>query len=872
MLPSFPSLREKNLRTLYGSANNDRSPKGSVDEKIIPLVDLINRHPEYVTLSSCSGRVALFDPAGSNYNDTSNDDDVQIVKGTEISGKGRGKWIYVKHDIEPNLGQSIIHSLKQVGKERLHARHRLNSSTTTTNENNNHDNNFEPPITFKHEPPLLHVGAASLHAGKKLLHIAKSICAMRESGLVVTDQRVTVELRTTGTLLCLPLMIQLLEEDESSSSSISLIPNEEYLQSLADMADERMVQNELLLKKLYNAIQDGLFENNPKSEDGESNITTKNNEHYNVTLQSLPPLNLWKTAAVAIPRNIGHHNSKNDMDLLAFGGQGIGPDLAQNNGKVPTCRRWDAVFRLSRQGGIWTDQWDTLQLMNNFDDSEGTKLSTSAGIFKVKLKQSIGAREGHSACVLPHLKSKHNSSNDVVAIFGGRAGPLSPSNDLFLFMMTKDEGNQELGLISKPSDIRGTLPEPRFGHTMSVLNNEKHLAVIAGGTGVDGNNSKTMSLSSVYILSLITNDESECCSHFIWDRIQDMPSPRSYHSTFIDEGSNSMFVFGGESDDPFGGSSDDTSNAFVIKLPHAYVDNEADIITNIVDHPPALIGSSAVSFSSKSRTSVLVVGGAKSPAYSDSENQDEQVPINFFTTRMHENGSTNEFVQAGISSFELLDADSNTVDLGSCVHHCLVALPGEQNKEFADTVIVGGGVPSLSFGQSYARYVSTFDYCTCLLPLLIFSLMCNHLLEHRSYVVNVTRAERSKEATAKTIEQDRHDNDKMPSKNAIVSDTQPVQEVSGKSMTKVNVVYVEAHQARVIKHELDQLGLFDKRYKLVKVDDNLIAIPITDQCTIRELIEAKDTDNNLKNMIVRVGNEMAPFSSSSMSKMKQRPR
>ena len=68
---------------------------------------------------------------------------------------------------------------------------------------------------------------------------------MRESGLVVTDQRVTVELRTTGTLLCLPLMIQLLEEDESSSSIISLIPNEEYLQSLADMANERMVQNEL---------------------------------------------------------------------------------------------------------------------------------------------------------------------------------------------------------------------------------------------------------------------------------------------------------------------------------------------------------------------------------------------------------------------------------------------------------------------------------------------------------------------------------------------------------------------------------------------------------------------------------------------------
>ena len=151
--------------------------------------------------------------------------------------------------------------------------------------------------------------------------------------------------------------------------------------------------------------------------------------------------------------------------------------------------------------------------------------------------------------------------------------------------------------------------------------------------------------------------------------------------------------------------------------------------------------------------------------------------------------------------------------------------------------------------------------------------MCTHLLlERRSYIVKVTRAESSK-ATAKTSKQDKHIINKIPLKNAIAStDTQPVQEISGKSMTKVDVVYVEARQAREVKHELDQLSLFDKRYKLVKVDDNLIAIPVTDQCSIRELIEVKDTDNNLQSLIIRVGTEMVPFSSSSISKMKQRPR
>ena len=122
MLPSFPSLRERNLQTLYGDTkvstytDVDKSPIGCVDRKVRPLVDLINSHPEYVTLSSCSGRVALFDPAG-----TTNSDVEQEVKSTEISDKGIGRWIYVTHDIEPDLGHQIIHALNKVCQERLKA-------------------------------------------------------------------------------------------------------------------------------------------------------------------------------------------------------------------------------------------------------------------------------------------------------------------------------------------------------------------------------------------------------------------------------------------------------------------------------------------------------------------------------------------------------------------------------------------------------------------------------------------------------------------------------------------------------------------------------------------------------------------------------
>jgi len=42
----------------------DKSKKGSIDEKIIPLINLINSNENYYTTSSCSGRVYLWRGTG----------------------------------------------------------------------------------------------------------------------------------------------------------------------------------------------------------------------------------------------------------------------------------------------------------------------------------------------------------------------------------------------------------------------------------------------------------------------------------------------------------------------------------------------------------------------------------------------------------------------------------------------------------------------------------------------------------------------------------------------------------------------------------------------------------------------------------------
>ncbi|MBU4242426.1 MAG: hypothetical protein KKF52_04295, partial [Nanoarchaeota archaeon] len=39
----------------------DKSPQGHIDEDIKPLLEKINKHKEYETTSSCSGRIVLLE-------------------------------------------------------------------------------------------------------------------------------------------------------------------------------------------------------------------------------------------------------------------------------------------------------------------------------------------------------------------------------------------------------------------------------------------------------------------------------------------------------------------------------------------------------------------------------------------------------------------------------------------------------------------------------------------------------------------------------------------------------------------------------------------------------------------------------------------
>jgi len=252
-------------------------------------------------------------------------------------------------------------------------------------------------------------------------------------------------------------------------------------------------------------------------------------------------------------------------------------------------------------------------------------------------------------------------------------------------------------------------------------------------------------------------------------------------------------------------------------------------------------------------------------------------PLNILAFESDENKMAKKVIRAQISSIELANGESKEghssdgIDFGSCVHHCLVALPKERGVQSnASAISVGGGVPSFVFGQSYAR----------------------------SYFINVTRMI-SHNATSKNLQN--QIKPRQQSKSPLVSNKSKgklsAKTMNGKQTSKVqvDVIYVPANYAKEVKNELESLCFLDKRYKMIKVEKmpldntdgggdvityngkcvgNLIAVPVMKQYIdqgVRTSTEAAQQPKySFEGLMVGRGVELVPFSSSTIGKMKQR--
>jgi tRNA wybutosine-synthesizing protein 3 len=639
ILPSFLDIRRKTLDLLYEGGGVDKSPKGSVDELIQPLVDLLNQHPSFTTLSSCSGRIALFDP-GCQDQDVGSEEEVNNEDITDErsrkSGKGRGAWLLASHEIVP---EDVLIKL-------------LNSSESAS----------ASTMVLKHEPLLLHVAACNLDRGRQLLTLALGL-GFRESGLVVTETRVTVAIRGYSLAMTMPL-----------AREGSLRPPDDYLIALMQQANLRMRQNQDKLVQLYDKVRDSLFQKIcavPQEE-----VT-----HLQLSLAKIPPLNLWGHGAVAF----------ND-DIYVFGGYGSGPFAFGQR-----CKRSSQVYRISKENGTFRREWRELEQIGLNDHERKQVLTTWYNVDVVLT--NIAPCEGVQASVLP----LHGDHKTVVAIWGGRTGPTKPLGELLIY-----EPETRTDCFSIPVDIKGDVPEPRWGHTLTALSGEYgYLAILIGGR------TEHESLSSSYLLSLIEGERGK--QHFQWTKI-DLAIPPQFHHTVVWTPENAVIIFGGLTDpNDLLESFTDSYHAFgslvhmnnlkgqksvkkssPVSAFQIESDGRCQIIpfkvgTNIIHH----YGASGVVMEVDGKTAIGLTGGVPfnlSTMAFDSE------PIRWFSLDRADDCLALSLLDVDYAN-DMDATDMDDINFSALVHHCCIGMADSKG----DALLLGGGISSFAFGASFAR-------------------------------------------------------------------------------------------------------------------------------------------------------------------------
>ncbi|OQS01903.1 tRNA wybutosine-synthesizing protein [Thraustotheca clavata] len=363
---AFDASKRESLQKLQDAI--DKSPKGSIDAPIVDMIEALNAHPNYVTSSSYSGRIAVFCGVAQN--------EATLM---HLITKG-GKWLVSSH--------------APVSYDELHAKVLADPSV------------LNGMVIFKHEPFIMHVQCRDEEAAKVMLQCGLA-CGFRESGIVLGNKKTMVAIRTTANSMEIPIAL-----------NGKLMLDENYLQWILAIANEKFEANRLKTQRFMQELDSTLF--------------------------SLPRMLLQDVAAsqadTVVPR--AGHSNKNSLCIV--GGQG-----QTSNG---TARLSDLVI---------------------FDRTTKNVIKTTALSMSPRMHHTAVERQGK------------------LILFGGRASPAKPLNDLISIDMTS--------FNVENITVDGSPPSPRWGHT-SILVGTKMIVI--------GGRNATSVLSDVHILDLSSKTPS----------------------------------------------------------------------------------------------------------------------------------------------------------------------------------------------------------------------------------------------------------------------------------------------------------------------------------------------------------------------------
>lgn len=250
---AFPKQKQEVLEHI---ASCDLSPKGSVDVKCRPIIQLLNDHPDYVTTSSCSGRISLF----HSQEDTKGEGE------SKRGGPGALGWLFVKHGIMlPEEMERLVCFLcgepSTEENRELDRHHRAQAAALVSDDDPAYYTGevegallSSPPapmpthgtVSLKIEPFVLHVQCRHTGDAKRLLNAAIGDSGYRNSGMLPPGKKVMCGIRTAAGLgMEVPVVLD----------GVNFVQHQRgYVWALLHRVNGKMRRNEERTLRLHDAL------------------------------------------------------------------------------------------------------------------------------------------------------------------------------------------------------------------------------------------------------------------------------------------------------------------------------------------------------------------------------------------------------------------------------------------------------------------------------------------------------------------------------------------------------------------------------------------------------------------------------------------
>ncbi|KAK1279812.1 tRNA wybutosine-synthesizing protein 2/3/4 [Acorus gramineus] len=411
------------------SSSPDKSPKGNVDEQIVPLIAAINASDSYFTTSSCSGRVSILSQPPSDSSADGGGGDVGKEKKKKKKKAGGGGWVFVSH--EPADPGSVVEVLFNSGG----------------GESAGHD------LVFRFEPLIVAVECVDAAAAQRLVSTAIS-CGFRDSGVTSMQRRVMVAIRCS-----IRMEVPLGEMGH-------VVVSPEYVRFLVDIANKKMELNKKRTDGLLQALlkKEGKKENENTGSQNPFNKSKRNKELFFSNKASDEVQSPSESTTIKID------NYQRGQGNCMAGSAGICSEDERTNSYCTSCIE-DNFHSYDVKESSMDDKSHSNDVEVKYQYAEGISMTRGpkSGTSVIQLVISGQPIEklflwGQSACITHHKQ---------ILVFGGFGGLGRHARRSDTLMINPKSG--VVNLI----DIEGP-PSPRLGHTSSVVGEQVY---VIGGRG-----------------------------------------------------------------------------------------------------------------------------------------------------------------------------------------------------------------------------------------------------------------------------------------------------------------------------------------------------------------------------------------------------